>query len=250
MKKDQIVNYCNELLHPGEFDDYCPNGLQLDGKEDIKRIVGGVTACLELFERAAKVEADLILVHHGLIWFGAQPVFTGSYGQRLKFLFENNINLLAYHLPLDGNMEVGNAAEIGRLLNLTDIEPAIPYHGNFAGISGKTTGQTIEDIKEKWSKISTREPLIFPYGSQKIKKIAIATGGAQKEIMAAVESGADLFITGEVSEQTMHIAKEEGIHFISAGHHETEKFGVIALGQRLSSEFKIDFEFIDVYNPA
>lgn len=250
MKKDRIVNFCKDLLNPEEFDDYCPNGLQLDGKEDIKKIVGGVTACLELFENAAEAKADLILVHHGLIWFGVQPVFTGSHGRRLRFLFENNINLLAYHLPLDGNMVVGNAAEIGRLLNLTDIEPAIPYRGNFAGISGMTTGQKIEDIEKKWSSISTREPLIFPYGPQNIKKIAIATGGAQKEIMAAVEAGADLFITGEVSEQTMHIAKEEGIHFISAGHHETEKFGVIALGQRLASEFKIDFEFIDVYNPA
>ena len=247
---DRIINYCEELLVPDQFDDYCPNGLQVEGKKDIKKIITGVTACIELFDKAIAADADLILVHHGLIWYEQKFTFTGSYRSRLKLLLDNDINLLAYHLPLDGNIEVGNAAVIAARLGMQDVIPDIPYQGNFAGISGNIETQSLDSIKAKWTELSARELLVFPYGTKQVSKIAIASGGGHKEIYSAINIGADLFITGEVSEQIMHIAKEEGINFFSAGHHETEKFGVQALGERLSREFGLQHEYIDVYNPV
>jgi dinuclear metal center YbgI/SA1388 family protein len=248
--RNDVISFINTYLSVKEFEDYSPNGLQVEGKEHINKIIGGVTACLELFERAAEEKADLVLVHHGLIWFGVQPSFTGSYGRRLKILFDNDLNLAAYHLPLDGHLEVGNAAVLARKLDLNDIQPYFNHKNSTIGVTGSCTDRGIDGIISEWKKFSSREPLVFPYGKARINKVAIATGAAQKEIYQAIAAGADLFITGEVSEQTMHIAKEERINFISAGHHETEKFGVAALGEKLKEKFDIDFRFIDITNPA
>ena len=248
--RNEIVDYCNTLLRVDDFEDYCPNGLQLEGKSEIKTIVGGVSACIELFEKAKEISADMILVHHGIIWYGSQPVFTGSYGLRIKLLIDSEINLAAYHLPLDGHLEIGNAAVLANKLGLRDITPAFKKNGQFVGIAAKSEDISLDDFQRKWFKISERDPLIFPFGPDKIKRVMIATGGAQKDISEALSAGADLFITGEVNEQSMHIAKEEKIHFVSAGHHETEKFGILALGDLLQKQFKIDFHFIDIHNPV
>ena len=248
--RNEIVDYCNTLLKVDEFEDHCPNGLQVEGKSEINIIVGGVSACIELFEKAKEISADMILVHHGIIWYGSQPAFTGSYGHRIKLLIDNEINLAAYHLPLDGHLKIGNAAVLANKLDFTDITPAFPKNGQFVGIAANSKDITLAEFQTKWFQISNREPLIFPFGPDKIRRVMIATGGAQKDISEALRAGADLFITGEVNEQSMHIAKEEKIHFVSAGHHETEKFGILTLGDLLQKQFNIDFHFIAIHNPV
>jgi dinuclear metal center YbgI/SA1388 family protein len=246
-----LVNYCEELLTVGQFKDYCPNGLQVEGKKEVQRIISGVTASKALIDAAIEHKADLILVHHGYFWRGESQPITGMKYQRLKSLINHEINLLAYHLPLDAHPTLGNNAQLGERLKLS-ID---------AGLGGDPIGKAIGFIGHTESPVAAHEfakhiesalgrvPLHVDGGIGPIQKVAWCTGGAQGYIEQAVMEGCDAFITGEASEQTFHIAKEMGIHFFAAGHHATERYGVKALGAHLAQQFGLEHHFIDIDNP-
>lgn len=250
MKREQLDKYLKSYLKADEFTDYCPNGLQIEGKSSIKKIVTSVSASIELFNKAIEQKADAILVHHGIIWNYERPVYKGSYRERVKLLLDNNINLFAYHLPLDAHPIVGNNAQIAKMLNLELIKPFGDHKGQIIGIKGKIVKTTKEKFFKNVESIVERELLVFPYGPNSVTNIGIVSGGAQKEFSQAIAENLDAYITGEVSEHIKYLSQEEKVHYISAGHYATEKFGVKSLGNHLKKKFKIDIEFIDIPNPV
>jgi len=250
MQRNELTKYLVNYLKAEDFKDYCPNGLQVEGKSNIKRIVTGVSASVDLFKKAIKEKADTILVHHGLIWNFERPVYAGSYRERVRLLIENNINLYGFHLPLDAHPEVGNNAQIAKLLGLKSVEPFGDYKGQLIGFKGKTKKVKKEKFFKQIESLVKKEPLIFPYGPEQISTVGIISGGAQKEFSQAISAGLDIYITGEVSEYVLHMAKEDKVHFISAGHHATEQFGVKALGDHIKEKFKVDVQYIDIPNPV
>jgi len=250
MKNTELEKYINDLLVTSRYDDMCPNGMQVEGRTRINKIVTGVSACVELFDEALERNADSILVHHGVIWNFERPLYKGGYKKRIKILLENDINLFAYHLPLDGDLTYGNNAVIAKLLGVENIQPFDEYKGAYIGWSGTFKNMAPDQLFKKVKQHINPEAIIFPFGPKKINSIGIISGGAQKEIKEAVLQGLDCFLTGEVSEHIYHYAKEEGIHFIAAGHHATEVFGVQALGKHLQDNFGIDVEFLNIHNPV
>ena len=196
------------------------------------------------------MKADAIIVHHGIIWDFEHPVYQGSYKKRIKLLLENDINLYGYHLPLDAHKEVGNNSRIAQILGLKNIEPFGEYNGQFIGFKGEYKLKQAETVFDLVKKEINANAIIFPYGPDKINTIGVISGGAQKEVKQAVLQGMDLYLTGEVSEHILHYVKEEGIHFIAAGHYATERFGVLALGEHIKEKFKLDVEFVDIPNPV
>ena len=250
MKRNQLVDYLNTFLKASEFTDLGPNGLQVEGKENIQTIVTGVSACVELFQKAIEMKADAILVHHGIIWDFERPLYRGSYKKRVKLLLENNMNLIAYHLPLDANELVGNNIEIAKKLELLDMKPFGEYKGKMIGVKGKLTSTPKDIFFNLVRKIINKDAIIFPFGPDEVVKVGVISGAAQKEVKQAVAEGLDAFITGEASEHILHYVKEEGIHFIAAGHHATERFGVLALGEHLKDKFGLDVKFVDIPNPV
>jgi dinuclear metal center YbgI/SA1388 family protein len=247
----ELLQHLDEQLEVGRFRDYCPNGLQVEGRAQVSTLVTGVTACQALIDRAVSLGADAILVHHGYFWKGENPVIVGTKRRRLAALMANDISLLAYHLPLDAHPEMGNNACLGKLIGLDSHEPldpgAIDGVGNIASLPAALPAT---DIVGRLADITGRAPLHIAAGSDSVKRIAWCTGAAQGYIDAAVVAGADMFITGEASEQTVHIAREEGIHFVAAGHHATERYGVQALGEHLARRFGLTHQFVDIDNPV
>jgi dinuclear metal center YbgI/SA1388 family protein len=244
----EIIAYCNEVLSPGLFRDYCPNGLQVEGSAQVGFIVSGVTASQALIDEAVSRKADLLLVHHGFFWKGEEPCITGMKQRRISALIRNDISLLAYHLPLDAHVELGNNAQLASYLGLeidgTLNEEGIGLYGHAqAELSLDQLGQLVEERLE-------RVPLLVSGGDHPAKRIGWCTGAAQNYIEQAAALGMDAFISGEVSEQTVHTARELGIHYIAAGHHATERYGVRALGDRLASVFGISHQFVDIANPV
>ena len=250
MKIDQLNKYLYSYLKVDDFTDYCPNGLQVEGKSNIKKIVTAVSASIELFNRALKEKADAIIVHHGIIWNYERPVYKGSYRERVKILLDNNINLFAFHLPLDAHLTVGNNAQLAKLLGLKTCKPFGDHKGQIIGIKGKIANTTKEKFFKNVESIVKRKLLVFPYGPKNISNVGIVSGGAQKEFSQAISENLDVYITGEVSEHIKYLSQEEKVHFISAGHYATEQFGVKALGNHLKNKFKLDVEFIDIPNPV
>ena len=250
MQRDSLTKHLHEYLNVEAFKDHGPNGLQVEGRKDIKKIITGVSAGVELFEKAIEKEADAIIVHHGVIWNFERPVYKGGYKKRIKLLLENDINLFAYHLPLDAHPEVGNNIVMAKILGLSDIQPFGDYNGQFVGFRGTLpetdAGQFISKIKAKINE----QALIFPYGPPTIGSVGIISGGAQKNVNQAVEAGLDLYLTGEASEHILHYVKEEKIHFVAAGHHATERFGIRALGRHIQQKFNIDTEYVEIPNPV
>ncbi len=246
MKTKDLVTYCNSFLQIDQFKDYCPNGLQIQGKQQIKKIVTGVTASQALIDLAIEEQADVLLVHHGFFWKGEDPVLTGIKYKRIKALMDNNINLLAYHLPLDAHPQVGNNHQLAKALKLKKIKLFGNQQLALLGQIKLTSGDT---LSKKLEKLLQRKPLHIDC-NRKIKKLALCTGAAQSYIVEAIEQGADAFISGEISENTVHIARENNIHYFAAGHHATERFGVQALAQHLAEKFTIDCKFIDSDNPV
>ena len=254
----QLEATLKDLLQPELFNDYCPNGLQVEGRSDIKRLITGVTACQALIDQAVEKKADAILVHHGYFWKGEDPRLTGIKRKRIASLIENNISLLAYHLPLDAHPDLGNNACVGNLLaEVMEIEKIIPGEGS----------QLVWLVKLKNPETSEqfRQYLVDALGHQfltnvlhiaggadsgGIQSLAWCTGAAQGYIEQAADMGADAYISGEVSEETVHIARERGIHYYAAGHHATERYGVQALGNYLSKTLGINHQFIDIDNPV
>jgi dinuclear metal center YbgI/SA1388 family protein len=250
MKRDTLSNYLIELLKPDEVSDSCPNGLQLEGTDKINKVITAVSASVELFKRAIIERADTIIVHHGIIWNFERPLYLGAYRERIYFLLKNNLNLYAFHLPLDIHPRLGNNIKLAKLLGVKNCQPFGKHKGHYLGIQGDIAQIKKEQFFTKIENLLQRKPLIFPYGPEKIKSVAIITGGAQKYVKEAVVKNIDAYITGEVSEYIMHYTKEEKIHFISGGHYATEKFGIIALGEHLAKTFKIEVKFIDISNPV
>ncbi|WP_305370279.1 Nif3-like dinuclear metal center hexameric protein [Photobacterium leiognathi] len=242
----------NEFLSPHLIKDYCPNGLQVEGKTEVKKIITGVTACQALIDRAIEEKADALLVHHGFFWKGEPAEIRGMKYRRIKALIENGINLYAYHLPLDVHTQVGNNVQLAQRLGL-DITGGLEL-GNprSVAIYGELE-QAIsgEDFAARIAMALQREPLhIAPNSPDLIKKVGWCTGGGQYYIELAAQQGCDAFISGEVSERTTHTARELGIHYFAAGHHATERYGVKALGEWLAQEHGFDINFIDIDNPV
>jgi len=250
MKSEQLEKYLNSYLKADDFTDYCPNGLQVEGKSNIKKIVTAVSASIELFNKAIEQKADAIIVHHGIIWNYERPVYKSSYRERIKILLDNNISLFAYHLPLDAHPTVGNNAQLAKLLGLKSCKPFGDHKGQIIGIKGKIAKISKEKFFEKVKNIVQRELLVFPYGPKFITNVGIVSGGAQKEFSQAISENLDAYITGEVSEHIKYLSQEEKVHYVSAGHYATEQFGVKALGNHLKNKYKIDVEFIDIPNPV
>jgi dinuclear metal center YbgI/SA1388 family protein len=246
---NQLTNYLNELLDI-RINDYCPNGLQVQGQENIGTLVTGVSANQALIEVAIELDADAILVHHGFFWKNENPCITGIKLNRIRSLIQNKISLLAYHLPLDVHKIYGNNIQLAHVLHMThqgcfEIDGlALGYLGELQqAITGEIFARQIEQKLQ-------RKPFYIPGKSSTIHKIAWCTGAAQDLIFHAIEHGVDAYLTGEVSERTVPIAKESGIHFYAAGHHATERYGVDALGAHLSQKFGLKHHFIDIENPV
>jgi dinuclear metal center YbgI/SA1388 family protein len=246
MQRQDLLDYLDRLLEVGQYQDYAPNGLQVEGRQEIKRIVFGVTASQALIEQAIHKQADAIIVHHGYFWKNEPLTITGMKYRRIKALIENNINLIGYHLPLDGHAELGNNAQLAKLWQIEDITPS----PGLVRLGRLAQPQSIEHFIETVAQSLQRQPLHLPGGPQEVQKIAWCSGGAQGYIGQAVEWGADVYISGEVSEQTTHIAQESGINYLAAGHHATETWGVQALAEHLSQAFDLHCEFVDCPNPV
>ncbi len=243
-----IVRRGEALLGADRFDDYCPNGLQVEACSEVRRIVTGVTASLALVEAAAEAGADLLVVHHGYFWKGEPLPLTGMKGRRVAALFRHGISLAAWHLPLDAHPELGNNALLGRRLGLGAMGPA--------GDDGLLWGGTLESplgleaLGRRVEEALGRRPLLLSGGEHPVSRLAWCTGAAQQFIERAAALGFDAFLSGEVSEATFHAARELGIHYLAAGHHATERYGVQALGERLAAEFGLEHRYIEIENPV
>jgi len=243
-----ITNYIDSYLESKKFDDYAPNGLQVQGKTDIKKLVTGVSATQALIEAAIEKEADAILVHHGWFWKGEDQRITGMKYRRLKLLLDNDINMLGYHLPLDAHPEVGNNAQLAKRLDI-QIEDVMDKQG--VGNYGRLPEYTsLDKFAEKIENTLQRKPVAISGGDHAIRKVAWCSGGAQNWIHKAAEAGVDAYISGEISEHTVHVAREMGLHYIAAGHHATERYGAEALGEHVAAKFGLLHEFVDIDNPA
>jgi dinuclear metal center YbgI/SA1388 family protein len=239
------------LLKPTDYRDYCPNGLQIEGRPEITKIVSGVTASQAFIEAAIEQQADAILVHHGYFWTGEDPSIKGIKKNRIKRLLENDINLFAYHLPLDAHATLGNNAQLGLKLGFEVEGQMDPRHKSKVGVYGSLKNAcSSEELSLKIENELGRAPFVIEGKSKIIKTIAWCTGSAQNSIELAHANGVDAYLTGEVSEQTVHFARETGIHFFAAGHHATERYGVQAVGNFLAQKFSLQHEFIDIDNPV
>lgn len=247
----ELVRYCEEILSTGLFRDYCPNGLQVEGKPHVKKIVSGVTASQALLDAAVEMQADLILVHHGYFWKGENERVVGIKKQRLRTLLSHDISLLAYHLPLDAHPELGNNAQLGKIMNWNILAGLDGELGRAIGMVGELAQpQSAEQFTAEMARVLNRPVQHIQGIKRPIKKIAWCTGAAQGYIEKALESGVDAYISGEISEQTVHIAREAGIDYFAAGHHATERYGVQALGEHLKQRFGIEHCYVDIDNPV
>ncbi len=246
MNRDELSAYLSEFLEIDGYKDYAPNGLQVEGKAEIKKIVTGVTACQALIDQAVAVGADAILVHHGYFWKSEPDVITGFKQKRIKALLQHDINLFGYHLPLDGHNELGNNVLLGKLWGLDEITPT----AGLVRLGKLPEAMPMAAFKQMVDDSLNRESLHLEGGPEQVRTIAWCSGGAQGYIDQAIEWSADVYISGEVSEQTTHLAKECGIHYLAAGHHATERLGIKALGEHLAEKFGLENVFIDITNPV
>ena len=247
MRLDELEIYVNGLLNITRFHDYCPNGLQVEGRSEVRQLISGVTASLEFLEAAIAAGTDAVLVHHGYFWRGENPCLTGIKHRRISYLMSHRVGLLAYHLPLDAHAELGNNTQLGRRLGFTETsrfgEQGIAVRGTLSEISLKELRANIEYMLR-------REPLVIGNDCKMIRRVAWCTGAAQDYFDEAIGLGLDAFITGEISERMVHAARESGVAFISAGHHATERYGVQALGEHISRKFGIAHQFVDIDSPV
>ncbi|HEV2855233.1 MAG TPA: Nif3-like dinuclear metal center hexameric protein [Thermoanaerobaculia bacterium] len=248
--REALVVYLDQYLD-SRGRDYGPNGLQVEGRAEIRKIVTGVSACQELFVRAREAGADAILVHHGIFWEGMPRTLTGFQYRRVAELIRADMSLIAYHLPLDRHEEVGNNAVAGRGFGLEDLEPFGFHDGLPVGFKGRFPAPIPAlELMERCRRIYAQEPLAFLGGPDSVSTLGIISGGAQRDVYTAIDEGLDAYVTGEVSEWVMNVAREAGIHYLAAGHYATERLGIRALGEHVREKFGVEVEFIDVPNPV
>ena len=248
MKREALVNYLEELLEPARFRDYCPNGLQVEGRAEIRRLVAGVTASQALLAAAVDRGADAVLVHHGYFWKGEDGRVTGIRKKRLATLLGHDINLLAYHLPLDGHPELGNNAQLAALLGW---QPEGRFGEQDLGWLGSPSGEeNLTGLAAQVTRQLGRTPLVIGDPERLVRRVAWCSGGAQGYFEEAIALGVDVYLSGEISEPTVHLARESGVAYIAAGHHATERGGVQALAAHLRERCGLDCEFIDIDNPV
>jgi len=247
--RDTLTRYLDELLKPEGFKDYCPNGLQVEGRSEITRVVCGVTANQALLDMAVTERADAILVHHGWFWRGEGGAVTGIKRNRLKTLLVSDINLYAYHLPLDAHPALGNNAGLAKAAGWA--QTGVFGEQSLGCLGEPGAGATVASIAADLARAVGREPFVLAEtGDQPIRRIAWCTGGAQSYFEAAINAGADAFVTGEVSEPMVHLSRETGVAYFAAGHHATERFGVQALGADIASRFGVAVTFLEVDSPV
>lgn len=250
VERNLLLQEIEQFLNVNAISDYCPNGLQVEGKAQIKRIVSGVTASQALIDAAIELQADAILVHHGYFWKGEDQRIVGMKQRRIKALLTHDINLLAYHLPLDVHPEVGNNVQLAQRLGLTVTGSLEPGNPRSVGLLGTLdTPLSAKDFAARIESVLSRAPLVFDQ-HKPIQSVAWCTGGAQGYIEQAIAAGVDAYLTGEVSERTFHEAQENGISFFAAGHHATERYGVQALGEWLVKRFGIEHHYVECDNPV
>jgi len=246
---DTLITYLDDMLEIDRFADYCPNGLQVEGRPVVRKLVSGVTASLALLEAASARNADAVLVHHGYFWRGEDARVVGMKRQRLQQLLNNQMSLLAYHLPLDAHPVYGNNAQLAERFGFIvegpfGGDPAIGLYGRLAQpLSGADLSQLIAEVLQ-------RTPMHIDGAAGMIHSIAWCSGAAQGYIEQALKLGVDAYLSGEISEQTVHVAREAGIHYFAAGHHATERYGVQALGEHVAAHFGLEHEYIEIPNPV
>ncbi len=245
VSRDDIIQYVNNYLQVDQVKDYSPAGLQVEGREQVRRIVTAVSAGARLFQQAVEWQADMIIVHHGLFWDRDPRVVQGPLKNRLKILIQNDITLLGYHLALDKHPVLGNNALAAQALGLEQISSL-----GEVGVQGRVAGLTIEALAQQVEAVFHHSALVFAAGPERIKRIGFCSGGAARDLSDAVAAGLDAFITGEAKEETMNLAEENAIHFIAAGHYATERMGVRALGEHLAQIFSVQVRFIERNNPV
>lgn len=251
MQLSRLLQELDALLTPHKVKDFCPNGLQVEGRETVTKIITGVTASQALIDAAIEKNADAILVHHGYFWKGEAYPITGMKKRRIGALINHDISLIGYHLPIDVHPTLGNNAKLADLLDIEYEAGLDPYSEPSIAVKGRLkTPLTAEEFAEKIESVLNRKPLVESVRGKKIETIAWCTGGGQGYIDLAASQGIDAYLTGEASEQTIHSAREQNIDFFAAGHHATERYGVKAVGEYLAEQFGLDVEFIDVDNPV
>jgi dinuclear metal center YbgI/SA1388 family protein len=246
--RDDLQSHLAQLLAVERFRDYGPNGLQVEGRPQVHRLITGVTASLALIDAAVREQADAILVHHGLFWRGQDGRVTGWLRARLAPLLAHGINLFAYHLPLDAHPDLGNNAQFGARLGLQADARFGEQDLGFAGDAGAL--RTIAALQAAVQRVCERAPIVVSGDGRALQRIGWCTGGAQGTFEAAIAAGVDAYVTGEISEPQAHIARETGVAFVACGHHATERFGAPAVGAHLAERFALEHRFIDIHNPA
>jgi dinuclear metal center YbgI/SA1388 family protein len=249
---NELIAELDRLLEPQRFDDYCPNGLQVPGRAQVATVVTGVSAHLELFERAREAQADLVLVHHGIFWgTGPGPIDAGL-KRRLALLFDADISLVAYHLPLDAHPQIGNNALLATALGAGRLQPFGVHRGQPIGVRARFAGDGLaaDELLGRVQRETGRAPLTFDAGPALVRTIAIVSGAGAGYLQEAIDVGVDAFLTGEPAERVMAQAREAGVHFIAAGHYATETLGVRRLGAHLAERFGVRHTFVDVPNPV
>jgi dinuclear metal center YbgI/SA1388 family protein len=248
MRLSELRDYIESELAVSRFRDYCPNGVQVEGRAEVRRIATGVTASQAVLEASTAWGADAILVHHGYFWRSEDAAITGIKRRRVAHLLKHDVSLLAYHLPLDAHPELGNNAQLGELLGFIEQgrfgEQDIAMHGILA------QPQPLQQLIQHIQHTLQRAPQVIGHANPNIARIAWCSGAAQGYFEQAVALGVDAFLTGEISEQSVHIAQETGVVFIAAGHHATERYGVQALGEHLAARFNLEHRFFDQDNPV
>ena len=242
-----LVQTCDQLLQPARFKDYGPNGLQVEGDRPIRKLVSGVTASRALIEAALADGADALLVHHGLFWRGQDGRVTGWMRERLRLLLGHGLHLLAYHLPLDAHPELGNNAQLGLRLGL---QADARFGDQDLGFIGPASEVSLQALVQRAQTVLGRSVLSVPGDGRPLRRVAWCTGGAQGYFEAAMAAGADVFITGEISEPQAHLARESGVAFLACGHHATERYGAPALAAHVAQQLGLAHCFIDIENPA
>ena len=250
VNRDELAKYLAQLLDVPRIRDYCPNGLQVEGKPDIRLILSGVTASQALIDAALELKADAILVHHGYFWRDENPCIVGYRRQRLKKLLENDINLFAYHLPLDMHPELGNNAQLARQLGLTPEGRFGDNDLGWIGTAAPALARTVGELARLVEMHLGRTPLLIGDPAQPLGKVAWCSGAAQGLLGDALLAGAGVYLSGEISEQTVHLARETGVAYLACGHHATERYGVEALGEHLADRFGLRHQFIEIANPV